>query len=442
MNDRKKVLIVTYYWPPAGGISLLRCLKFAKYLRDFGWEPVVYTAKDAQYPYFDESNFKDIPDHITVLKRPILEPFGIFKKLSGRKKEDSLNNIIHVRDKKSRWIDDLAIWIRGNLFIPDARALWIRPSVRYLSRYLKQNRVDAVLSDGPPHTNTMIALHLSKKLGIPFLADFQDPWTQVDYYPLMKLTSWADKKHRRMEQEVFRQADKITIASQVWKQDLEAIGARNVDVVYWGYDEDDFADIPVSEETRKFTITHAGLMGIDRLPEVLFRVLSEICSENKEFRKQLRLQFPGQLDYAVIESLHKYELHQYLAEQGFKKRPVVLEMLCNSSMLLLLLNKASNASGRVPGKFFEYLRARRPILCLGPRKGDVGTIISETESGKVLPYTEETQIKDFIMENFEAFQKQQYITPKGKISTYSVKNQTAKVAGFLDEITQPSTLTP
>ncbi len=429
----KKVLIITYYWPPAGGISVHRCLKFAKYLSQYGWEPIVYTTKNAQYPYLDESNLKDVPEEITVLRQTIIEPFDLFKKLSGRKKNDALNNIVHVRNSKSRWLDELAIWIRGNFFIPDARSLWIKPSVKFLQDYLKKNSVDAILSDGPPHTNTAIATQLKEKTNIPFLADFQDPWTQADYYPLMKLTTWADKKHKKLEQKVFQHADKITIASKAWKADLENIGASDVDVIYWGYDEDDFKDIQVIPNTE-FTITHAGLMGYDRLPDTFFAVLAELCQQDQAFDHLLKLQFPGQVDYEVFKSLKTYGLDAKLSVQGTYKRPEILEMLCSSQLLLLLLNKASNVSGRVPGKFFEYLRARRPILCLGSEVGDVADIIKETQSGVATAYEDKEKLKDYIYQQFLAFHANISQTTQGDISVYNVKKQVGKLAGYLNKI--------
>ncbi|MGC9343171.1 MAG: glycosyltransferase, partial [Bacteroidales bacterium] len=248
---RKRVLIITYYWPPSGGIGVHRCLKFAKYLRDFGWEPVIFTAKDAQYPVIDESNFKHVPENLEVHSIPIFEPFSLFKKMSGRKPEDSPNPV-YVRDKKRSWIDEFSIWIRGNFFIPDARACWIRPAVRTISRFIKsQGNIDAIFSDGPPHTNTRIAYHLAKKFNIPWVADFQDPWTQVDYYKLLKITPIADRIHSRMEQGVFRQANRITIASPSWAKDLEKIGARDVKVLYYGYDKEDFTGNELSKEQQE-----------------------------------------------------------------------------------------------------------------------------------------------------------------------------------------------
>ena len=429
----KKVLIITYYWPPAGGISVHRSLKFAKYLPEFGWEPIVYTTENAQYPYLDDSNFKDIHEKTTVIKRPIVEPFGIFKLLSGRKKDESLNNIVHVRDRKHRWIDDLGIWVRGNFFIPDARSLWVRPSVKFLVKYLKENPVDAIFSDGPPHTNTRVATLVHQKTNIPFLADFQDPWTQVDYYPLMKLTSWADQRHKRMEQEAFEAASKITIASPSWKKDLESIGAKNVDVLYWGFDEDDFQHIDYKLDSH-FTITHAGLIGFDRLPQVFFQALSELCNELSEFTKYLRIQLAGQIDYSVVESYQKNDLAPFVKNLGIINRDNTLQLIVSSQILLLLLNQALNAKGRVPGKLFEYLKANRPILCLGPTDSDVAKIIKDTQRGNTFNYPDKEAIKQYVMKLFNAFLERRSAYLASNIDKYSVKNQTKILSSYLSKI--------
>ena len=240
--------------------------EICKYLRYYGWEPVVYAPSNAAYPYFDETNFKHVPENMTVLKRPIREPFEMFKKLSGRKKEDSANPV-YVRDRKRSKIDEFAIWVRGNFFIPDARSMWIKPSVRYLKKWVKENPVDAILTDGPPHTNTVIGCRLSQATGIPWLADFQDPWTQVDYYEMLKIGKRADRIHHKLEQECFRTAKKITIASPTWAGDLESIGAENVDPVFWGYDDDDFPEKwPEADDT--FSIVHAGQLVMTAVPMI------------------------------------------------------------------------------------------------------------------------------------------------------------------------------
>ncbi len=429
----KKVLIITYYWPPAGGISVHRSLKIAKYLRNFGWEPVIYTAKDAQYPFMDDSNFRDVPQDVEILKQPIIEPFNLFKKLSGRKKEEPLNSIVQVRERKKSLIDRLAIWIRGNFFIPDARALWIKPSVGFLSEYLKKNPVDALFTDGPPHTNTVIACRLRKKTGIPWLADFQDPWTQVDYYQLFPITKWAHGKHQRMEQEVFRYADKITIVSPSWKEDLESIGADNVDVIYWGFDEDDFKDLSL-QPNPNFSITHTGLLGHDRNTPTLFKVLAELKREIPQFKQKLRLELAGQVDYAVLESIKDHQLHENLIDHKTIKRDQALQLIMNSAVLLLPLNQAHNAKGRIPGKFFEYLRAGKSILCFGPADSDVKQILDKTERGKSYEYNDHLGVKDYLKQQFRNYQEHKFTIETDSISQYSNYHQTEKVGKYLDQI--------
>ena len=434
----RKVLIVTYYWPPSGGIGVNRCLKFSKYLRKFNWDPIIYTAKNANYPFIDEKNLEEVPDGITILKKTIIEPFTAFRFFSGRKKGDAMSNPIHVRRKKSKIIDNVAIWIRGNFFIPDARSLWIKPSVKYLIKYIKQNPVHAILSDGPPHTNTVIAGRISKVFDIPWLMDFQDPWTQVDYYSLFKLTKQADRKHHRMEQEAFKQASVTTIASPTWKNDLEKIGARNVHTIYWGYDEQDFKNLNQHLDSR-FSLSHAGLLGYDRNPEVLFNVLSDLKTEMEEFSKDLRIKFAGMVDYEVLEELSKYGLDENLENLGTVSRKDALQLIMNSQILLLPINKAKNAKGRIPGKLFELLRTGRPILYLGPNESDVYKIINETGHGSCFEYEDYRGIKNFIIRKYKQFKLGSIQNHRiDNIQEYSVENQTRLVAKYLDEIVDKS----
>jgi hypothetical protein len=431
----KKVLIITYNWPPCGGIGVLRCLKFVKYLREFGWDPIVYIPDGAEYPYLDDSNLKDIPKDLTIIKGKIFEPFKSFKFITGRKNVN-LNNIVHVRDKQSLF-DRISIFIRGNFFIPDARAFWIKPSVKLLSLYLMQHPVDAIFTDGPPHTNTVIGTKVSLATGIPHLADFQDPWTQVDYYKLFRITTWADKIHKKLEQETFKQAKKITIASPSWKKDIESIGAKNVDVLYYGYDEDDFINI-MAKQDAFFTICHSGLLGFDRNPNNLFEVISELNIEIPTFKNHFRLKLIGQVDFEVTNLIEKYNLTEQIISLGTVKRNISLQEICNAWALLLPLNKAENAKGRMPGKLYEYLRAHRPIISLGPNDSDVAMVIKEYRVGENFLYTDITSLKYYIKSlysNYFLSSNFTSIKALNDISSFSNRNQTKKMASYLDEIT-------
>ncbi|MBN2668409.1 MAG: glycosyl transferase family 1 [Bacteroidales bacterium] len=425
----KKVLIISYYWPPSGNVGVLRNLKFVKYLRAFGWEPIVVVPQNADYAQIDPNLEKDIPEGVKVIRLPIVEPFGLFRLFTGRKQADKTNPV-YVRQNNAGLLDQLSIWARGNLFIPDARFLWIKPTVKYLTKYLKDYPVDAILTDGPPHTNTVIGQQLSEKTDIPWLADFQDPWTQVDYYKMLKIGKRADRKHRRLEQATFKTAKKITIASPTWKKELEQIGASNVDVVYYGYDETDFENLTVKPSTEEFVISHAGVLGIDRQPDTFLKAIAELLDENEAFKKSLKLRFAGVVDYTIKETIASLGLNDYFEDLGFIHRKEALKLMLTSHVLLLPVNKADNAKGRLPGKIYEYLRAGNPILSLGPKGSDVEVILRNTGNGKNFEYDDYASLKTFILECFN-----KTFTPKSKdIESFSNYKQTQKLAGFLNAI--------
>ncbi len=431
----KKVLIITYYWPPSGGIGVLRCLKMAKYLRNFGWEPIIFTAENPHYPTIDESNNKDIPENITVLKQKIWEPYTIYKMVTGQKKDANVNNVFYTQDEKSGFLHKLSVWIRSNFFIPDARAMWIKPSVKFLTDYIKNNQIDAILTDGPPHTNTRIATLLKKNTGTPWLSDYQDPWTQVDYYQLLRLTKWADKKHRRLEQEAFKYADKVTIVSPTWKKELEDIGAKNVSVIYWGFDTDDYGNLP-NYKKDKFTISHIGILGYDRKPETFFKVIKKLCEENDEFKNDLEIKLVGQVDFSVKESYEDLNLNEVVNVVGYVPRKEALNTIAQSSVLFLPLNKQDNVMGRIPGKLFEYLAVKKYILCLGPPQSDVGKILEKTKSGYTKNYEDFEGIKQTLLKMYQHWKQSETfeVDNTSNLNEYTSYNLTKKIAGYLDEI--------
>lgn len=434
MKPPKKVLIITYYWPPGGGITVLRCLKIAKYLRSFGWEPVIYTAENAHYPSLDHSNEKDVPEGITILKQPIWEPYAWYKRLTGKAKDANVNNVFYVKDDKPGLMHRLSVWIRSNFFIPDARAAWVRPSVRFLTNYLAQHPVDALFSDGPPHTNTRIATLVSQVTGIPWLADFQDPWTQVDYYQLLSLTPWGDRKHHRMEQEAFRQAAALTIVSPNWQQEIQKIGAQNVHCIPWGFDPDDYP-MPQAVSDSHLTFTHLGIMGYDRNPTQLFQLVAELAKTQPELAVAIRFQLVGQVDYSVQETYQELGLEKYFILRGSVPRDQALQFALESPVLLLLLNQQENAQGRIPGKLFEYLAVRRPILALGPPDSDVAAILEETQAGLCVAYDDREGIRQALDDLWRRKQEGTLQQPlDGPIDQYSVKHLTGKIAAILDTI--------
>lgn len=428
----KRILIITYYWPPSGGIGVLRCLKFAKYLHKMGHQIIIYTTSNGHYPYIDFSNDKDIPKGIEILKTKIWEPYSIYKFITGKKKNENVNNVFSSTNDKRGLMYHFSVWLRSNFFIPDARAFWINKSVKFLNEYLKKKPVDIVISNGPPHTNTRIACQLKKGNHFHWHADFQDPWTQVDYFSQLHLTKRSLKKHLQMEQDVFNTADTISIVSNNWKKDLESIGAKNVNVIEWGYDEDDYKQINRIPDI-KFSITHSGIWGFDRNAKIFFQVLKEIINENIEFKTLLEIKVIGELDVSVLMEIKKCNLEPYVNNLGFVNRKLAIQESLNSQILLLLLNQQNNAIGRIPGKLFEYLALQRPIIVLGPGKCDSGDIVTKTKSGDNFNYDDFEGIKKCILYYFNKFKLNQNEILQENTEYYTNKKLTDKLMNQIED---------
>ncbi len=430
---QRKVLIITYYWPPSGGAGVQRWLKFSKYLREFGWEPVIYTPKNPEAPAYDNSLLNDIPEGITIIKTPIWEPYEYYRKLVGMKKGEKVNAGFLNERKKPGLSENISVWIRGNFFIPDARKFWIKPSVKFLSQYLPDNPVDVIISTGPPHSMHLIALGIKRKLNIPWLADFRDPWTEIDFYDQLKLSFFADRKHKRLEKLVLAHADRVTTVSNNWSKDLFNICNRRIDVVTNGFDPDDFSNLP-GKTDDKFTITHVGSLNKDRNPQFLWTTLRSICLENKQFEADLVIQFIGKTDILVFEQLENAGLSDKAVKIDYLPHQEVIVKSAQSQVLLLLINNTPNMMGIIPGKIFEYLAAERPIICIAPEEGDSANIINESEAGKVIGFGNSELLKQTILEMYERYLKGDLTISGNSIQKFSRKTLTQSITNILNEI--------
>lgn len=428
----KRALIITYYWPPSGGAGVQRWLKFVKYMRDFGWEPVVYTPENPEYPAFDPSLVRDVPGGITVLRQPIWEPFDIYKKLVGMKKDDRLAAGFLSEKKKPSKIQNLMVWIRGNFFIPDARRFWVRPSVKFLSGWLKNNPVDAIISTGPPHSMHLIALKLKEKTKIPWLADFRDPWTGIDFYHELKLTAMADRKHHKLEKKVLTSADRVVTVSNNWANDLVRLGAPEVKVITNGFDPADFP-FPVDQKPAKFILTHIGSLNKDRNPEFLWQTIGQLVSESENLRNNLVIRFIGKTDYSAFESIERNGLSDYTERIDYMPHHQALGLSAQSAVLLLLINNTPNSMGIIPGKVFEYLATRRPLLCIGPVRGDSARLITETGAGFVVGFDDAEGLRQALLTLLD-----QYINDQSNVTTevnrYSRRELTGEIVRELDNL--------
>ena len=410
-----------------------RWLKISKYLNGFGWEPVIYTPSNAEFPMLDQTLMKDVSENLTVIKRPIWEPYQLYRKLLRKKPNESVNQGFISKEKKPSVLEKFSIWVRGNLFIPDARKFWIKPSIKFLSDYLKQHPVDAIISNGPPHSMHMIALGIKKKMHLPWIADFRDPWTEVDFYDQLLLSKFADKKHHRLELSVLKNADKVTTVTWSWAQSIEEISKRKVEVILNGFDTDDFQQIN-EPMLHGFLFHHIGALNKDRNPHLFWEALKEICAADPEFKNDLKIQLTGNTDYSVIESARQNNLSDNLILVDYLPHTEVVKLLSRSPVLLLPLNDTPNISGIVPGKLYEYLAAKRPVFAIGKTDGDTARIIHETNSGIIVGFKEKELMKTEILNYYKQYRDGKLNVDSKNIDQFSRKGSAEKFAHLLNEI--------
>lgn len=428
----KKVLIISYYWPPSGGAGVQRWLKFAKYLHAYGWQPIIYTPENPETPAEDNSLLADIDEGTTVLKKRIWEPYAAYKKFVGRKTEDKIKTGFLSEHKKPAFSEKMAVWIRGNLFIPDARRFWIRPSTKYLFNYLKDNPVDVIVSTGPPHSMHLIALKLKQLTNLPWLADFRDPWTNIDFYQELMLSRRSDRKHHALEERVLRMADRVVVATPGMKKDFESILKRSYDVITNGYDTEE--EPLVVKPDSNFSIAHIGSMVPSRNPEKLWQALKELKQENHAFSEKLEIKLIGQIDVRVRESIEQAGLADHLVTIDYLPHDEVMLAQRQAQVLLLLINDSPNAALVLTGKVFEYLHAQRPVLCIGPTQGDAAALLAETNSGITVDFGDLKGMKMALLSYFIRYQEGNLVSEGRKAEKYSRKNLTGDLASILDRL--------
>ena len=434
----KRVLIITYYWPPSGGSGVQRWLKMSKYLPEYGWQPVIYTAEGAEYPVEDPSLEKDVCAEAEVIRRPIVEPYNFYKRFLGIKKEQKVKaGFIDETGEQKGWKERLSVWIRGNFFIPDARCWWVRPSVRYLKQYLKDHPVDAVISTGPPHSMHLIAQKLKKTLNLPWIADFRDPWTEIDYYRELHLTKRSDRKHHRLEHQVLTQADKVVAVGWDMAEGLRKLGAKHVEIIPNGYDWEVQTHDNVTPLSSDFTLTHIGIIGFNRNAHQLWQALSELKSTDPQFANRLKIRLIGQVDQSVAQSIETCGLKENTEFVPYIPHDRIQQQQTSSQVLLLLINNTPNAKGILTGKLFEYIAAGRPILCIGPEDGDAARIINETGSGTTVGFEEKEMMKTVIKDYYQKYLSNGLAsTNSPAIGKYSRKALTGDLTTLLNP-TQP-----
>ncbi len=435
----KKCLIITYYWPPAGGSGVQRWLKFVKYLREYGYEPVVYTPLDPEFMAMDRDLLKEIPEGISVIKRKIIEPYSLYKLLTGKKGQQIKPGFI-ADSSDGKMIptkESVSLFIRSNFFIPDPKCFWIRPSVKFLKKYLKNNQVDAIISTGPPHSMHLIAQKIAKGKtpsdNIPWLADFRDPWTRMYNFKYMNNTKFVDAIHKRMEKSVVQQADAVVVVTNVMKEEFLELNPKRIEVITNGFDHEDFKETPEFLE-ENFTITYTGLFVKDRNPGEFWKMLGQKVTADSSFAKDLRIRIIGQTDNTVWESITANGLDNNLVKMDYMPHSQVIKWQQRAWVLLLAGGQEPEAKGILTGKFFEYLASRRPIIGFGPLGGDMDIALRNSEAGEMFDYKDFSGPQKWIDNQYNLFKEGTISKTSGKIEDYSRKGLCKKMAQVLDEL--------
>jgi len=422
----KKVLIVTYYWPPAGGPGVQRWLKFVTYLPQFGITPVLYIPENPHYPLVDESLLDQIPSEIKVYKEPISEPYRFAKLLFGNKTSSISAGIIPK--KNISLVDKLLLFIRGNLFIPDARINWVKPSVKALTQILQKENIDTIITTGPPHSMHLIGSELKQKVGVKWIADFRDPWTSIGYHKELRLGKRAQSTHKRLEKHVLTSADTIIVTSHTTKKEFQELTKRPIAVITNGYDDHYKGDAMLDTD---FTMSHIGSLLSERNPKILWEVISELIKEHPGFKERFKLQLIGVVSQEIITSLEEHGLTEYVTLFGYLTHAEAVEYQRRSQVLVLLEIDSDDTKGIIPGKLFEYMAARRPIIGIGPRDWEVTEIVSKTETGVVFNYEDHSKLKTTLLRIFKEYREGKLTLKTKDISEYSRKELTRELATHL-----------
>jgi glycosyltransferase involved in cell wall biosynthesis len=432
MSD-KKVLIIAYYWPPSGGSGVQRWLKFVKYLPQFGWKPYVFTPENPSAPIIDESLLKDVPAEAVVVKLPIWEPYEIFGKLSkifsGKK---NIAQADFVNAKQSSLFSKLSIWMRGNLLIPDPRKFWVKPAVKFLENYLKQNQIKTIITTGPPHSMHLIGLKLKERNpSLRWIVDMRDPWSEWGFLDSIHAGDRAKAKHRKLEHQVLTTADEVLTITPFYVRQFERLSKRKVNLVTNGFDEDDFKDFKVLR-TDKFYVRHIGLVNEKCDPRPFMMAVKMLCAENTDVRQNIEVEFVGQVNPAFKEFVASDQLLTTITKfSGNIPHAQLMDVYASSAVLLLILTGYKDAAGYMPGKLFEYLATGLPILGTGPVQGDAANLLKETKAGEMIDSADLDQMKTVLNKYYRSWKNNEFLE-RNSHALYSRKETTKLLIKLLE----------
>ncbi|HRG87765.1 MAG TPA: glycosyltransferase family 4 protein [Chitinophagales bacterium] len=428
--SNKKVLIFTYYFPPAGGVAVQRFLKFSKYLPQFGWEPIIVTVKNGSYPYYDESLLNELSPELKVYRTDTFEPFELYNLLKGKKGKAMPVVSVGAQQKRSLF-QRLSEYVRANYFIPDARKGWVPYAVKQAEEIIKEHTIDAVITTGPPHSTHLIGLQLKKKYGIKWVADFRDPWTGIFYNNILPRTESSKQKDKALETVVLQTADLVTVISPGMKKEFET-RAKAIEVVMNGYDEQDFEKPIQPGNSSVFTIRYVGNLMASQNAPGLWSALKQLKQEGYQYK----LEFIGRVDEPIKESIAINGLADNSTYVDFVKHQQAIELMQQAHLLLFAIPDVKDNALILTGKLFEYLASKSNIISYGPVNGNAAEILQNTGRKNMIDFADTNesynQLKTAL--DYYAIHKQGYKYNNGAEKVYSRKNQAGLLSGLLNKL--------
>ena len=433
----KKVLVISYYFPPSGGAGVHRTLKFVKYLPEFEWQPVVLTVKEeADFPARDISLLSEIPENIKIFRTKIFEPYNLYRKFTGKKKEQPTDIASLTKEVKKSPAEKFSEWIRATFFIPDARRFWEKPAVKQGIKIVKEENIDLIFSTAPPYTCHLIGKKLKEKTGLPWIADFRDSWIGWLSTPKRWFLPHMIDKH--LEQSVLEKADKIITVSNGIREDLLSrnshISPEKWHIIANGFDEEDFKNISGKPTSNKFILTYTGSLYGNRNPRMILKAMEELFEDYPSIRSQLKIRFVGRVDPIFLKDFEKFtDVIEYVPYVPHKES---IRYMLSSSALLLIIDAAPVNQGILTGKLFEYIGAKKPILALAP-EGEAAKLIRGLNIGKVVKPDDVTAIKKTLFDYFTQWQnnKLSLKVHENSIQHLERKSLTKDLAKIFDDIT-------
>lgn len=431
----KKVLIITYYWPPSGGSGVQRWLKFVKYLPSYGYTPYVFTPENPAFDLKDPSLLNDVPPEAEVIHFPIWEPYNLFFKSSGKGARPT-NQITRERTLFSR----VATWLRGNVIIPDPRVFWVRPSIAFLSDFVRDNGIRMVVTTGPPHSVHLIGLGLkNRNPSLKWIADFRDPWSTWGLLDSLKTGGVARSIHRYLEGKVLRRADRVTTITPFYARKFAALSGRRVDLFTNGFDEADFFGF-VASRPDTFTVRHVGIVNEKCDPRPCLTAIRDLMGTNAALRRTIRIEFIGDV-HESVKSFVKADGELSAVTSFIPPVPhkELIPIYASTAMLLLILTGYRDAEGYMPGKLFEYIATGIPVLGVGPPHGDAAALINESRCGKMVDASAREEIKAFVESVFIRWERGDNGSDAASAhEKYSRRAVATNLAGYLDELLKPT----